>query len=71
MRPLIHLYVALRIHLSDHAFKALQLFPGFETEVRGETYVKVRTLLIFNSKDVRQRRVVTVMYEWSSGQHTA
>ena len=32
---------ALRVHLSDEANDALKRFPGYVTELRGETVVKV------------------------------
>lgn len=37
---------ALRIHLSDNAHTALMQFPGYRTMPRGETAVKVMTVLL-------------------------
>lgn len=32
---------ALKIHLSAEAHTALMKFPGYKTDIRGETFVKV------------------------------
>lgn len=37
--------LALRIHLSAAAHAALGEFPGYVTQPRGETFVKVRRIL--------------------------
>ena len=41
---MMSLVAASRVHLSGAAHAALTQFPGYSTEVRGETFVKARPL---------------------------